>query len=143
MEQKFKDTLRAIMHGTTSYKLIWDYLADAYYNDAEVYYSSMSEGKHYVSFDSAFQAVYDDLLFVIACAEVTTDFGEEQDVSELFELRIYAYDDEQLDFESTLLLYESVDEPYADDLKNLYTLAASSASGVDKLMDKLIAELGE
>lgn len=145
MEEKFKETLRALLHGTNTYTLTWSYLSDRYYDDIEAYYDQVNEtedGAVYVTFDSAFEAVHDDLLLFIVCADVTDEEGTS--IGELFELRIYAYDEtEQIDVESAILLYDSIDEQYEADLKNLYALAAGSASGVDRVMDKIIRELGE
>lgn len=145
MEEKFKATLRALITGTKSYKLTWSYLSDRYFDEVEAYYDRTNEteaGMMHMAFDSAFEAVYDDLLMFIVCADVADEDGES--VGELFELRMYQIDGEQdIDLESAVLLYDSIDEQYEDDLKNLYALAAGSASGVDRLMDKLIRELGE
>jgi hypothetical protein len=145
MEQKFKETLRALIHGTKKYQLTWNYLSNRYYDDVEALYNEEREtedGLFYVSFDSAFEAIYDDLLLFIACADVENE-GDEL-VGELYELRIYSYDAEQpIELESAILLYDSLDEQYEADLKNLFALAAGSASGVDKVMDKIIREFGE
>lgn len=144
MEEKFKATLRALITGTNNYKLTWHYVSDTYYDALEAYYDRTNDteaGIVYMSFDSAFEAVYDDLLLFIICADVADEEGES--VGELFELRIYSTSDAQaIDLESALLLYDSIDEEYEDDLKSLYALAAGSASGVNALMDKLIRELG-
>ncbi|OCS90829.1 hypothetical protein [Caryophanon latum] len=145
MEEKFKATLRALITGTKSYKLTWGYLSDRYFDEVEAYYDRTNEteaGTMYMAFDSAFEAVYGDLLMFIVCADVTDE--DDESVGELFELRMYQVDGEQdIDLESAVLLYDSIDEQYEGDLKHLYALAAGSASGVDRLMDQLIRELGE
>ncbi|MEE1130993.1 MAG: hypothetical protein UHX00_05095 [Caryophanon sp.] len=145
MEEKFKATLRALIAGTKSYKLTWGYLSDRYFDEVEAYYDRTNEteaGTMYMAFDSAFEAVYGDLLMFIVCADVTDE--DDESVGELFELRMYQVDDaREIDLESAVLLYDSIDEQYEGDLKNLYALAAGSASGVDRLMDQLIRELGE
>ena len=145
MEEKFKQTLRALISGTKQYKLAWRYLSDRYYDEVEAFYNETREtedGPFHIAFDSAFEAVYDDLILFVTCADVADE--DDAHVGELYELRIYAYDAEQaIDLESAILLYDSLDELYEADLKNLFALAAGSASGVDKVMDKLIRELGE
>ena len=143
MEQKFKQTLQALIQGTKNYKLTWNYVSDRYYDKLETFYTQTKEtdeGNLYITFDSAFEAIYDELLLFITCADVLDE--DEDVVGDLYELRIYQNDMALTDIESAVLLYDSLDDAYEGDLKNLFALAAGNASGVDRLMDKLIRELG-
>lgn len=145
MEQKFKETLRALIRGTGSYKLTWRYLSDGYYDEVEAFYTRQietDEGVVSMAFDSAFETHYKALLMIVTCSDLTDE--EDSDIGEFYELRIFKLGEEnELQLESPILIYESTDSLYEDDLKNLYAHAAASASGVDKIMDELIRELGE
>lgn len=165
MEEKFKSTLQAIVKGTKDYKITWEYLSDGYYNTIEDYYDRKfknDDRKFKMSFDSGFEVAYEGLLFLLLCIDVKSKKRKKKknesndnkhylnDVEEMFELRIYQYDVSDkpiirtIDFEleSTLLLYNSLEEKYEQELKQLYSLAAGSASGADRVMDKIINELG-
>lgn len=165
MEEKFQATLRAIVSGTKDYKIAWEYLSDSYYSDAETYYDKTYKSattKFEMFFDSGFEATYKGLLFLIVCIDVTATERKKKkstlsdeayfldNVEEMFELRIYEQDDMEgsssrashVDFEATLLLFNSLDENYEPELKQLYSFAAGSASGADRVMDKIINELG-
>ena len=145
MEQKFKDTLQAIIHGTKAYKLEWTYLSDKHYDLVEQFYTQQIEtedGMMYMTFDSAFDARFNELFLSIVCTDITDE--DETNVGEYYELRVFKLEEKDgLEFETPILIYQSTDAVYLEDLKNLYTYAAANASGVDRIMDQLIAELGE
>ncbi|MEK4425316.1 hypothetical protein [Solibacillus sp. FSL K6-1523] len=165
MEEKFKSTLQAIIKGTKDYKITWEYLSDGYYDNIEACYDrkfKYDDRKFKMSFDSGFEVAYEGLLFLLLCIDVKSKKRKKKknksndnkhilyDVEEMFELRIYPYDvrDKSIieaidfDFESTLLLFNSLEEKYEQELQQLYSLAAGSASGADRVMDKIINELG-
>ena len=145
MNEKFEATLRAILSGTKTYKMTWDYLSDQYYDEAVAYYEQelAEEADVNVVFDSAFEAVYEDVLFVVACVDMEDERQQTEEM--MYDLRIYAYEGaaSAVDFASARLVFNSLDEQYGQLVADIYEVAAFSASGTDQLMDQIIAALGE